>query len=47
MFNTVEVKKIQVLEVFGPMAHPYFSIRIHQNDGKELSYAVGSILCQQ
>ena len=30
--------------VFGPVAHLYFSIRIHQNDGKELSYAVGSIL---
>ena len=32
----------QVFEVFGPVAHPYYSIRIHRNDEKELSYAVGS-----
>jgi len=24
------------------VAHPYYSIRIHKSDGKELSYAVGS-----
>ena len=42
LLKHIHSQVFQVFEVFGPVAHPYYSIKIHRNDGKELSYAVGS-----